>query len=57
MAISDGVLRVHSDNPRYFTDDSGRAIYLTGAHTWANLQDGWLHGRNQDPPPAFDCTA
>ena len=30
------------DNPRYLTDDSGRAIYLTGPHTWLNLQDGGL---------------
>ncbi len=34
-----GPLRVHPDNPRYFTDDSGRAVYLTGAHTWLDLQD------------------
>lgn len=34
-----GPLRVHPDNPRYFTDDSGKAIYLTGSHTWASLQD------------------
>ena len=34
-----GTLRVHPHNPRYFTDDSGRAIYLTGSHTWGNLQD------------------
>lgn len=26
-------------NPRYFTDSSGKAIYLTGAHTWSNLLD------------------
>src|SRR5215510_13288660 len=25
-----GPLRVHSTNPHYFTDGSGRAIYLTG---------------------------
>lgn len=31
-----GVLRINPDNPRYFTDDSGKAIYLTGSHTWAN---------------------
>jgi len=30
-----GPLRVHKDNPRYFTDGSGRAVYLTGSHTWA----------------------
>jgi hypothetical protein len=34
-----GPLRVHPRNPRYFTDGSGKAIYLTGSHTWNNLQD------------------
>jgi len=34
-----GPLRVHPDNPRYFADASGKAVYLTGSHTWANLQD------------------
>jgi hypothetical protein len=34
-----GVLRVSSVNPRYFTNDCGRAIYLTGAHTWNNFPD------------------
>jgi hypothetical protein len=33
-----GPLRVHPTNPRYFADGTGRAIYLTGSHTWANLQ-------------------
>lgn len=44
-AVATGPLRVLSSNPRYFTDDSGRAIYLTGSHTWNNL--------NEDPtiPP------
>jgi hypothetical protein len=32
-------LRISKSNPRYFTDNSGRAIYLTGAHTWENFQD------------------
>ncbi|MDP6060491.1 MAG: twin-arginine translocation signal domain-containing protein [Pirellulaceae bacterium] len=27
-----GCLRRHSKNGRYFTDDGGRAIYLTGSH-------------------------
>jgi hypothetical protein len=35
-----GPLSVNRVNPRYFSDGSGRAVYLTGAHTWANLQDG-----------------
>lgn len=34
-----GPLRRSEQNPRYFTDDSGQAIYLTGSHTWASLQD------------------
>lgn len=34
-----GPLRVHPTNPRYFTDDGQRAVYLTGSHTWDNLQD------------------
>jgi len=43
-----GPLRVHPDNPRYFTDGrtnadgSPRAVYLTGSHTWQSLQDGIL---------------
>ena len=45
-----GPLRVLSTNPRYFTDGSGKAIYLTGSHTWDNLVD---MGRD-DPPQAFD---
>lgn len=35
-----GPLTVHPSNPRYFTDGSGKAIYLTGSHHWSNLQDG-----------------
>jgi hypothetical protein len=45
-----GPLRVNPANPRYFTDDSGRAILLTGSHTWYSLQDAG----NTDPPPAFN---
>lgn len=33
------LLRVHPLNSRYFSDGSGKAVYLTGAHTWNNLQD------------------
>jgi hypothetical protein len=32
-------LRQNPRNPRYFTDNTGKAIYLTGSHTWANLQE------------------
>lgn len=34
-----GVLRVSSVNPRYFTNDCGKAIYLAGSHTWNNFPD------------------
>jgi hypothetical protein len=34
-----GPLRVHPQNGRYFADAAGRAVYLTGAHTWNNLSD------------------
>src|SRR5438034_3619253 len=52
-APATGPLRVHPTNPRYFTDGSGRAIYLTGSHVWENFQD---RGTTW-PPPAFDTTA
>ncbi len=44
-----GVLRLNPDNPNYFTDDSGKAVYLTGSHTWAVLQD-----INPDPSVHFN---
>jgi hypothetical protein len=34
-----GPLQVHPTNARYFSDGSGKAVFLTGSHTWANLQD------------------
>jgi len=48
-----GPLRVCKKNPRYFTDGSGKAIYLTGSHTWNNLVDMGP----SDPPPPFDFKA
>ncbi len=48
-----GPLRVHPENPRYFTDGSGKAVYLTGAHTWNNLVDMGP----SDPPEKFDYPA
>ncbi|HEV7596311.1 MAG TPA: DUF6298 domain-containing protein [Gemmatimonadaceae bacterium] len=49
----DGPLRVSPINPRYFTNRSGRAIYLTGSHTWPNFQDGGV----TDPPRPFAWVA
>ncbi|MBM3880868.1 MAG: hypothetical protein FJ387_14315 [Verrucomicrobia bacterium] len=48
-----GPLRVHPQNARYFTDDSGRAIVLVGSHTWNNLVDMGP----TDPPAPFDYGA
>jgi hypothetical protein len=50
---SAGPLRVHPGNPRYFADAQGRAVYLTGSHTWTNLQDAG----DGLPLPAFDYGA
>jgi hypothetical protein len=47
-----GPLRVSHQNPRYFETPAGDIVYLTGSHTWANLQDNGT----KDPPPAFDFT-
>jgi len=49
-----GPLRVHPQNPRYFQNTAtGKVVYLTGSHTWANLVD---IGPG-DPPAAFDFDA
>jgi hypothetical protein len=40
--LASGPLKIHPDNPRYFTDGSGKAIYLTGSHTWAVLHERQL---------------
>lgn len=58
-APTSGPLRIHPENPRYFTDGpvladgSARAVFLTGAHTWNNQVD---MDRN-DPPEKFDWDA
>lgn len=46
-----GPLRVLASNPRYFTDGSGKPIYLTGSHTWANFA---MDQGDGDPPGPFD---
>jgi hypothetical protein len=52
-AAASGPLRVDPNNPRYFTDGSGKAILLTGSHTWSNFQDNG----GSNPPPIFDYSA
>ncbi len=34
-----GPLKHLPPNPNYFTDNSGKAIFLTGSHIWENFQD------------------
>jgi hypothetical protein len=46
---------VLQSNPRYFTDGSGKAVYLAGTHIWHNFQDnGHRLPKTEDPPPVFD---
>lgn len=49
-AAASGPLRVSQSNSRYFEDAEGNIVYLTGSHTWSNLQDNG----GSDPPPVFD---
>ena len=49
--IAKGPLRRNPANPYYFTDGSGKAIYLTGSHTWSNLMD---RGQTNPIAVAFD---
>ena len=48
-----GPLRACPENPRYFADGSGRAVYLTGSHNWSNFKDMG----ETDPPAPFDFAA
>lgn len=45
-------LRVSATNSHYLTDASGRAMYLSGSHTWDDMQD-----LSQGAPGAFDFNA
>jgi hypothetical protein len=42
----DRPLRILASNPRYFTDGSGKAVFLAGCHTWENM----LEMGYSDPP-------
>jgi hypothetical protein len=41
---STGPLVTLAANSNYFTDRSGKAIYLVGSHTWSNFQDLFFEG-------------
>src|SRR5262245_42243764 len=44
---SGNTLRRHPTNGRYFTDNSGRPIYLTGSHSWDTFQQwAWTDTTN-----------
>jgi hypothetical protein len=43
-----GTLKVSEKNPHYFIDKKGKAVYLTGSHTWNNLVD--MNPRGQSEP-------
>jgi uncharacterized protein YjdB len=47
------VLHASATNGRYFENASGQSVYLTGSHTWSNLQDNGT----SDPPSSFNYTA
>jgi len=49
-----GPLRILKSNPRYFTDGTGKAIYLAGTHNWNNFQDTGHRSTEGDPPPVLD---
>ncbi len=60
MAQTQNPLRVSTTNPRYFTDNTGKAIFLTGSNWGMELQDdSWslLHTFNFNnpnlPPPTY----
>ena len=48
---STNLLRIHPTNKRYLTDNSGKAIVLSGSHTWAVFQD---YVNYPPPDPLFD---
>ena len=50
---SPSLLRVSTDNPRYFENAEGKEILLAGSHTWLNAQDGGT----TNPPAPFDYDA
>jgi hypothetical protein len=48
-SATNGPLRVHRANPRYFCDRSSEVVFLTGSHTWNSLQD-YCYAAAPSPP-------
>ncbi len=44
------LLKVSTDNPRYFADQNGNIVWPCGFHTWSNFHDRTTN----DPPNAFN---
>jgi hypothetical protein len=55
-ATGPGPLRPFPKNRRYFTDGSGKAIYLTGSHVWWNLvgPPSWINQCERTAAVPFD---
>jgi hypothetical protein len=54
-AKASGPLRVSKENPRYFTDGSGKAIYLAGHQVFVDAQDdSWAVFNMPDGSATFD---
>ncbi len=51
--LFEGPLHVHPENGRYFTDNTGKAIYLTGSHTWASFQENKTTDNSLFDYPAY----
>jgi hypothetical protein len=48
-----GLLRVHPESGQRFTSEQGKAIYLTGSHTWTNFQNISGHSQGTLDYPAY----
>jgi hypothetical protein len=53
MSTLNGPLRQSPNNPRYFSNNTGEAIYLTGSHVWHRLKDVY----KTEPYEPFDYDA
>ena len=47
-------LNSKNGNGRYFSDENGKAVYLTGSHTWNNFLDGGWEAINYTNPYTFN---
>ena len=46
-----GPLTASTENPNWFVDADGQAVWLTGSHTWASLQERGVEGETPDFDP------